>query len=155
CDVRVEGRRRAGYTRAVRRWAWVPAVLGSAWAFASAFPPTSWRALAWVALAPLFSTLRAGSARRALLPSWLWAIVMAYLLCDWLPRGLAVFYEQPAIVGLLFFVGIATVTAAVYYMAFALAYRALSRRMTGVLLPVFTAAAWAATEIARGRLLTG
>jgi apolipoprotein N-acyltransferase len=60
------------------------------------------------------------------------------------------YYEQPIIVGIGFFVGVSSIMAAPFYMAFAACYRVLARR-PGPLLSLL-AAAWAAAGLGRTRL---
>ncbi len=83
-----------------------------------------------------------------------WGIVAAYLVGQWLPRAVSTYFQQPPLVGALFFVGVAGVMVAPYTVAFAAAYHGLGRR-PGVATPVLAGAAWTAAELARGRLLTG
>jgi apolipoprotein N-acyltransferase len=142
-------------TGGLRRWArTIGAVALSAGLFAAAFPPLRLRPLAWVALVPLFVTLRALPLGARVAVAWLWAVTMAYLLGHWMPPAIALYYEQPWSVGAGFFVACATVTAGVYYMAFAAAWPRLGMG-DGYAGPLLVAAAWTATELARGRLFTG
>jgi apolipoprotein N-acyltransferase len=126
----------------------------SAIAFGLAFPPTSWALLAWFALAPFFVTLRRGSLAQALLMTWIWCLVAAYVVGDWFPGSVTAYFEQPMPVAIALFVAIFTTMAGPYYMAFTLAYRVLARRFLW-LLPFLTAAAWVTAELGRGRLFTG
>lgn len=129
-------------------------MLLSAALFAAAFPPLRLRALAWVALVPLFLSLRGAGTPMRLALAWLWTLAMAYLLGHWMPPAIATYYQQPWAVGVAFFFACATVTAGVYYMAFAAAWDRLWAD-AGMSRPLVIAAAWTATELARGRLLTG
>ncbi len=122
--------------------------------YALAFPPVSWKPLAWVSLAPFFLALRGVGGRAALFLAWFWAVFASSLVADALPRSVETYFFQPRLQSLLFAVLIWTVTGSVYYMVFAPVYRALARRPTPAL-PLLAAAAWAALELARGRLFTG
>jgi apolipoprotein N-acyltransferase len=79
--------------------------------------------------------------------------VAAYLVGQWLPRAVSVYYEQPSIVGVAFFLGVATTMVAPYTIAFAAAYSFLARHRRAT--PLLAAAAWTAAELGRGRLFTG
>lgn len=128
--------------------------LASAALFAFSFPPTSWRPLAWFALAPFFIALRSGSLRRALALTWLWCLAAAYGVGDWFPDAVSTYFHQPWPVALALFFGVFTLMAGPYYMAFAWAYRELAQRFV-VALPLLAGAAWVAAELGRGRLFTG
>jgi hypothetical protein len=65
------------------------------------------------------------------------------------------YFLQSFAVALGLFVGVFTVMAAPYVMAFAAAYRALASRFGPVALPMLAGAAWTASELGRGRLFTG
>ncbi len=122
--------------------------------YALAFPPISWKPLAWVALAPFFLALRGVGPRAALFLAWFWAVFASSLVADALPRAVETYFFQPRLQSLLFAVLVWTLTGSVYYMVFAPVYRAMARRPTAAL-PLLAAAAWAALELARGRLLSG
>ncbi len=126
------------------------ATVVSAVLYGLAFPTTSWRLLAWVALVPWLLALRGASVRRALGLAWLWSVVMAYVVGNWFAPSLAKYYHQSYAVGLLLFFVVSSVTAAPYYAAFAVCYRTLVRR-PGVALPLVAGAAWTAAEFARAR----
>lgn len=130
------------------------ATLVSAVLYGLSFPPTAWRALMWVAIAPFLVALRRAPLGRAVFLAWLWLTVMAYAVGDWFPRAVASYYEQSLLVGFGFFFGVSTFMAGIYYMAFAPVYRRLAQR-PGAFVPLYAAAAWVAGEIARVRLLTG
>jgi apolipoprotein N-acyltransferase len=131
----------------------VPAAV-SAVLYGLTFPPYGLTALAWCALAPLMLALRRGGAGQALFVAWLWCVVDAWVVGDWFPRAVAAYFQQSLALALALFVGVFTLMAAPYVMAFALAYRALSRRFHASL-PFLAAAAWVAAELGRGRLFTG
>jgi apolipoprotein N-acyltransferase len=122
--------------------------------FGLSFPPYGWFALAWLALAPFFVALRAGSTRQALLLAWLWSLVASYAVGDWFPRAVAGYFQQPLLVAVALYFVVFSLMAGVYYMAFAVVYRRLARSGAW-LLPLLAAAAWVAAEIGRGRLFTG
>jgi apolipoprotein N-acyltransferase len=128
--------------------------VASAVLVAAAFPPLGQSVLAWVGLAPLFVALRRVRTGPALGLAVLWLVVFAALVGLWFPRAVATYFDQPWWVGLAFFAGVTATMGAPYYVAFAVAYRILARR-PGLTTPLLVAAAWTATELARGRLLTG
>jgi apolipoprotein N-acyltransferase len=124
-------------------------------AYALAFPPTSWRLLAWFLLAPLFWALRAvRSTRAALLLAWLFAVLGSSFVADALPAAVETYFLQPRLTSLVFSVFVWTVTGAIYYLAFAWACRWLTA-YGPVARPLLVGAAFAACEMLRGRLLTG
>jgi apolipoprotein N-acyltransferase len=131
------------------------ATLTSAVLYGLAFPPSALRLLAWVALAPLLVALRrAKGLAEALFLAWAWTVLAAYVVGDWFPRAVSVYYDQPAVVGIGFFVGVSTLTAGMYYMAAAACYRALAQ-ISRATLPLLAAAAWVAAELGRVQLFTG
>lgn len=119
-----------------------------------AFPPQSIAALAWVALVPFFLALRGASLRAAFGLGWLWSLLAAWSVGEWMPAAVQTYYLQPRIAGVVVFLVVASSMVAPYHTAFALAYRVLARRR-GAPLVLVTAAAWTAAELLRGRLLTG
>ncbi len=130
------------------------ATLASAALYGLAFPPTAHPLLAWVALVPFLVAVRnAPSVRMAAFLGWAWQGLMAYAVADWLPRAVATYYEQPAIVGVAFFFGVFSIMGAPYYVAFAAWYRALGGA-AGRAWPLLVAAAWVAAELGRGKPLT-
>lgn len=140
---------------AVMRAATSLALTGSsAVVFGLAFPPTSWQPLAWVALVPFFVALSNADLRGRLLLGWLWAVLFAWAVGDWMPGSIATYYRQPLALGVGFFLGVSTLMVAPYVMAFASLYRPLARAAP-TLAPLLVAAAWAACELGRGRLFTG
>jgi apolipoprotein N-acyltransferase len=119
-----------------------------------AFPPTGWKWLAWVGAAPFLVAVRFSSVGGALLLACLWTALYWYVLWAWGPEAVSVYFLQSKLVGIAFLVGTAVLMFVPYHMAFSAVYRALAGRF-GVLLPLLAAAAWAAAELARGRLFTG
>jgi apolipoprotein N-acyltransferase len=128
------------------------ATVASAALYGLAFPTAKLQLLAWVALVPWLLALRGASLRRTLALGWLWSVASAYAVGDWFAPSFAQYYHRSYALGLLFFFVVSTVTAGPYYTAFAVCYRALVRRR-GPTLPLLAGAAWAASELARGRLL--
>jgi apolipoprotein N-acyltransferase len=118
-----------------------------------AFPPIGWRPLAWIALAPFFVALRSSRTSTALLLTWLWTHVLCYVVWSWGPAAVTTYFQQSQTTAVGLFFGLATGMLAPYFIGFALVYRALARRFSASL-PLLTAAAWAAAELARSRLLT-
>ena len=111
----------------------------SAVLFGLTFPPTGWKGMEWVALAPFLVALRQGGIGQALFISWLWCVVGASVAGDWFPRAVAQYFKQPLPVALALFAGVFTFMAAPYFMVFGVAYRALARRFD-LLLPFLAAA---------------
>jgi apolipoprotein N-acyltransferase len=129
--------------------------VASAVLFALTFPTPRWTALSWIAVAPLLVAVREGTTRQAFVLSWLWCVAGACAAGSWFPSAVAEYFHQSLAVALLLFVGVFSVMAAPYMMAFAAAYRALARRFGPLSLPLLAGAAWAAAELARGRLFSG
>ena len=130
------------------------ATLLSSALFGLAFPPGGLRPLAFICLVPLLLALRSGGVARAVGLAWLWAVTSAWAIAPFFASSIARYYERPLWVGLLAGMLIFTVMASLYYMAFALIDRALTRRFT-LVQPLLVAAAWTSVELARGRLFTG
>lgn len=128
------------------------AVLLSVALFTASFPPFGLRPLAWVALAPLFATVRQASPRRAFGAMLLWSFAAAYATGTWLPPAIANYFEQPLAVGIFVFVFVAATMVAPYYLVFAWCYRRMPEHAA---LPLLAAAGWVMAELGRGRLLTG
>jgi apolipoprotein N-acyltransferase len=126
----------------------------SAIATGLAFPPASLKLLIWVALAPWLAVLHGASLRSALLLGWGWTLLAAWIVGSWMPDAVANYFLQPRALGYAFFFGVATGMAALFYMAFAAAYRALAGRLDPRWLPWAAGAAWCTAEFGRGRLLT-
>lgn len=122
--------------------------------FGLAYPPHRLRFLAWVALCPFFLALRGVSRRHALFLGWVWSVLAAYSVGEWMPGAIESYYQQTKLVGWLFFFAIATVMVAPYHTLFALCGRSLWTRFRATL-PFLMAAAWTGAELLRGRLLTG
>jgi apolipoprotein N-acyltransferase len=71
-----------------------------------------------------------------------------------MPRAVSDYFHQPLLVGFAIFLIVTGFMAAPYYAAFATAYPPLVRRLR-VATPLLVGAAWAAAEVARGRLFNG
>lgn len=119
-----------------------------------AFPPTGWKFLAWVGVAPFLVAVRFSSLGRALLLACVWTLLFWSMLWRWGPAAVSTYFLQSKVVGVAFLLGTAILMFVPYHVAFTAAYRALSSRV-GASLPLLAAAAWAAAELARGRLFTG
>ena len=128
-------------------------VASSALLLGLAFPPTAWRPLAWIALAPFFVALRSQRLGVALLLTWVWTHLLCYVVWDWGPAAVTSYFKQSGTVAVGLFFGLGSVMLAPYFMGFAAAYRALARRFSRSL-PLWAAAAWTAAELARSRLFT-
>jgi apolipoprotein N-acyltransferase len=132
----------------------IAATAASAIAFGLAFPPASVKPLAWIALVPFLLALRGAGLARALVLGEVWTLLAAWTVGSWMPDAVATYFLQPRWVGWLFFFGISTGMAGLYYMAFAAVYRGLAERLDPRWMPWATAAAWTAAEVGRGRLFT-
>ncbi|MCC6765154.1 MAG: apolipoprotein N-acyltransferase [Deltaproteobacteria bacterium] len=121
--------------------------------YALAFPPLRLRALAWIALVPFLAALRHASWRRRLGLGALWTLVSGWSVGTWMAPAVASYFDQPLLVGVAIFLVVTVGMATPYYAAFALAYGPLAR--LGAATPLLAGAAWAAAELARGRLLNG
>lgn len=134
-----------------------PALLltaASAGMYALAFPPIAARVLAWIALVPLLVAIRGASPARRLALGALWTLLSGWGVGTWMPGAVAGYFDQPLAVGLGLFLLVTALMAAPYYMAFTAAYEPLARG-AGAAAPLLVGAAWAAAELARGRLLNG
>jgi len=114
------------------------------------FPPTRWRMLAWVAQVPFLLAVRHSRTGGALLLGWVFTVTVAYTTGDWFPRSVANYYQQPAALGVAFFFAVSSIMAAPWVMAFSACYQRLARAPAQAV-PLLTAAAWVAQEMARGR----
>lgn len=133
----------------------VALTLASGLLYGLCFPPHDLSALAWLALVPFLLALRGASVRVALGLGWLWSLLAAWSVGEWMPGAVETYYLQPRLVGYLVFLAVATLMVAPYHTAFALAYRVIARSRPGVAQPLVAAAAWAGAELLRGRLFTG
>jgi apolipoprotein N-acyltransferase len=129
-------------------------VVASAALVGLAFPPSRARWLAWVALTPFLLALRGTSWRAAFALGWTWSVLMAWSVGQWMPDAIETYYHQTRAVGYGFFLLVATLMVAPYHTAFALVCRVLVRHRSAWL-PLWVACAWVASELGRGRLLTG
>ncbi len=128
--------------------------LASGLLYGLAFPPHRITAVAWLALTPLLLALRETSWRGALGLGWLWSMLAAWSVGEWMPAAVETYYLQSRAIGYGVFVVVATLMVAPYHIGFALAYRGLARRWRCAL-PLLAAAAWTGAELLRGRLFTG
>ena len=127
------------------------AVLASAAVWTGAFPPRGLWPLAWIGVLPFLVAVRtAPTLLRAGMLAWLWCMAFAWCIGAWLPGGVIRYFDQPAPVGLAFFLATATLTAGLHYVGFAAVYRALARRYRTAL-PLLAAAAFATAELLRVR----
>ncbi|NNL66148.1 MAG: hypothetical protein HKP30_07900, partial [Myxococcales bacterium] len=132
----------------------VAATVLSALACGLAFPTVGWQPLAWVGLAPLLAALRSGGPRRAAALAVLWSVLFPYVIGDWMPRAIHVYYERPLWFGWLFYLGVVLSMLAPYVLLFAALWRRLARR-PGPATPLLVGAAWAGCELLRARLFNG
>jgi apolipoprotein N-acyltransferase len=121
--------------------------------YALAFPPLRARPLAWIALVPLFVVLRAARWPHRLALGVLWTLTSGWAVGTWMPSAVASYFDQPFAIGVVLFLIVTGCMAAPYYAAAAVAYAPLTRY--GAATPLLVGAAWAAAELARGRLLNG
>jgi apolipoprotein N-acyltransferase len=126
----------------------------SALLFAASFPPLEIQPLAWIALVPFLVALRGVGTRGVLWLSLLWGLLAAYATGTWFVGSVAVYFDQPYLVGVGFFFFIVATMAGPYYMVFGAAYARLAGRFR-VTLPLLGACAWVMIELGRGRLFTG
>lgn len=126
----------------------------SAVAFGLSFPPASVKPLAWIALVPFLLALRGARLPVALLLGEAWTLLAAWTVGSWMPEAVATYFQQPRWLGWIFFFGVSTGMAGLYYMAFAAVYRALAGQLDPRWMPWAAAAAWTAAEVGRGRLFT-
>ncbi|MEO6029675.1 MAG: apolipoprotein N-acyltransferase [Candidatus Binatia bacterium] len=129
------------------------ATVASGMLYALAFPPLRIRPLAWVALVPFFVVLRDAAWGRRLALGVFWTLVSGWSVGTWMPSAVATYFDQPFLVGVALFLIVTGCMAAPYYAAAAVAYAPLTR--FGAATPLLVGAAWAAAELARGRLLNG
>jgi apolipoprotein N-acyltransferase len=137
------------------------ATVASGWALAQAFPPAGQPAVAFVALVPFVLAVRlVRSARVAVLLGALWMLVFAWGINDWFPRAVARYCERSWPVGFAFFLGVTLLSAAPASMVFAWVVHRLARwrrddapTPLAPFVPLLVAAAWAAGELLRTRVL--
>ncbi|MGH7289349.1 MAG: apolipoprotein N-acyltransferase, partial [Myxococcota bacterium] len=129
------------------------ATAASAALYGLAFPPLEWRPLAFVALVPLLVALRGLRRRDALLCAFLWAELASLFVANALPFTVETYFLQPRWLSWLFAIGVWAATGSLYYMGFALAWRALAG-LPAAFQPLLGASAWVTFELARARLLT-
>jgi apolipoprotein N-acyltransferase len=98
-----------------------------------------------VCLVPFLLALRRVGTGVALLLGLLFSLSSGFLVADALPAAVESYFEQPRLVAWVFAAWVYAFTGGLYYMAFALAYRALARRATPGL-AFLAAAAWVAAE---------
>lgn len=127
-------------------------VLLSAGLYPFCFAPTGHVFLAWGVLVPLLVGLRLTDRVTAAVLGGLWAIVAAYGLNDWFARGLSHYYQQTALVGVGFFVGVSVLTASPFYAVFAAWYADRDDAVPHGPSPLAVGAALAASELLRTRL---
>ena len=152
---RRRARRSGGALRAlVNRMLRLAATALSALAFGLAFPPASVKPLAWVALVPFLLGLRGAGLATALALGEVWTLIAAWTVGSWMPAAVSTYFLQPPWLGWVFFFGVSTGMAGIYYMAFAVVYRRFVGRLDPRWMPWATAAAWTAAEVGRGRLFT-
>lgn len=131
----------------------VAATIVAALLYAAAFPPLDLRFVAYFCLVPFLAALRHAGVGGALFLGLLWGVLMGLTLSSALPSAITTYFLRPVWIGWGLAFCIWATTASLYYMAFAIVYRWLASRYRAAL-PLLTAAAWVAAELARVRLLT-
>ena len=126
----------------------------SAVAVGLSFPPTSARGLVWIGLVPWLLAIRGARPGLALALTWGWTVLAAWVIGSWMPDAVANYFLQSRALGYVFFFGVTTGMAGVFYMAFAAVYRVAAGRIDPRVVPLVVAAAWVAAELGRARLLT-
>lgn len=126
----------------------------SALLYSLAFPPLGAKPLAWVCLVPFLLAVRSQRSGGALLLGFLMGEFMGLAMAEALPWGISHYFLQSSLVSWLFALFAYACIGSLYITAFAWTYRALAARYVRAL-PLLTAAAWAAMELGRGRLLSG
>ncbi len=131
----------------------IAAVTGAFYGFC--FPPYRNAWLAWVVLTPVLIVSRSQStATRAAAMTGLFSFVGMAVTVDWLPQAVSVYYQQPVMLGVAMFVGIAFSMVVPWVAAYGAVDWLLSRR-PNPLMPLLSAATWVSAELARSTLLTG
>lgn len=128
--------------------------VAAGWLYGLAFPPFAAYALAWIALAPLIVVARTRGARAAALCGVVYAVVGTCATVDWLPRTIAVYYQQPIALGLGLFAGVTLLMVVPPVAAFG-AVVSLTAAAPAVVRVLVTAAAWTAGELWRAHAFGG
>jgi apolipoprotein N-acyltransferase len=113
-----------------------------------------------VCLVPALLAFRSAGPSATLALGWLWSVLLAYGVGDWMPAAIVDYYRQSPAVGWAFFFAVSTLMATPYHLAFLFAWRALASasdrgRLARPALPLLAACAWCAGELLRARLFTG
>jgi apolipoprotein N-acyltransferase len=137
-----------------RHWLYLWATMAVPVIYGASFPLGRVWWLGWIGFIPWFVAVRLARAPGALLICLVATFLGSYACTPWLPRAVAVYYQQPLVLGVLLFAGVYAVTVGPYVVAFTLVFRALARRPSRWL-PLLTGLAWAGAELARARLLVG
>jgi apolipoprotein N-acyltransferase len=133
-------------------WPALVATLLSATAYAIAFPPIGGHAFAWIALVPFLVALRGAALGRRILLAVVWSFAAGWGVGTWMPRAVADYFDQPLAIGVALFAVVTGCMAAPYYALFAALYGPLAR-LHALATPLLAGAAWAGSELLRGRLL--
>jgi len=120
----------------------------------AAFPPLAAWWIAWIALAPLIVVARTRGVRAAALCGALYAAAGTCATVDWLPRTIAVYYQQPVVLGLVLFAGVTLLMVVPPVAAFA-ATVSLTATASSALRVLVAAAAWTAGELWRAHAFGG
>ena len=142
---------RPSLASARRRVAYAAALVATPILHGLSFPEARLAPLAWIAFVPWFMALRLARPRPAIVLTVVVTLAGTYLVAQWLPRAVANYYMQPAIVGFGLFVGAYMTTVAPWCVGFAVSYRLMARRWRRAL-PFGVGAAWVTAELCRVRL---
>ena len=122
---------------------------------ALAFPPWNQPLAAWVALAPLLLALRQKSPGRSLWLGFLWGTGSIWAQGYWVPIGIAYYYDQPLLFGLIFSLVASVVFYATYAALFAWAAARLPIGWSAFPRSCGLGMFFVTAEWARASLLTG
>jgi apolipoprotein N-acyltransferase len=127
-------------------------LLASAVLYGLAFPPTDIALCARIALVPFLIVVRRVRPWAALGGAIVFALAACATTIGWLPRAAAGYFQQPFLFGFGTWLSVAVVMIAPAVVLFTIAYRAIAAWPPWTR-PLLGAAAWAATELFRTRLL--
>jgi len=130
-------------------------VLGSALAYALAFPPWYVWPLAGAALVPLLRVAARLTPGRAALAGLVWGCAAIWSVAWWVAPAIAFYYQQPWWFGVAFCVVGCMILWGSHYALFAALASWLHPRLAPAWRPLALAVVWVACELLRARLVTG
>jgi len=130
-------------------------VLGSAAAYALAFPPWYLWPFAWLALVPLLAVTRVSTPGRAALAGLVWGCAAIWSVAWWVAPAIAFYYQQPWWFGVAFCAVGCMILWGSHYALFAALASWLHPQLAPAWRPPALAAVWVACELLRARLVTG